>query len=102
MVKRHLRCARGQVTSHKLASVSADFIRHVQRGRITFRRDCQICLQKAAQVRARRKVLHPDSWTLSMDLSGPFELSKDEFCDVRYMLVGVLAVPIFGEEAAAQ
>ena len=94
MIKRHLRGAHGQATPHKLASVSADFIRHVQRGHIPFRRDCQICLQGAAQVRARRKVLHPDSWTLSMDLSGPFALSKDEFCEVRYMLVGVLTVPI--------
>ena len=30
-----------------------------------------------------------------MDLSGRFALSKDEFCEVRYMLVGVLAVPIW-------
>ena len=29
-----------------------------------------------------------------MDLSGPFALSKDEFCEVRCILVGVLAVPI--------
>ena len=94
MIKRHLRGARGQATPHKLASVSADCIRHLQRGHIPFRRECQICLQGAAQVRARRKVLHPDSWTLSMDLSGPFALSKDEFCEVKYMLVGVLTVPI--------
>ena len=94
MIKRHLRGAHGQATPHKLASVSADCIRRLQRGRIPFRRDCQICLQGAAQVRARRKVLHPDSWTLSMDLSGPFALSKDECCEVRYMLVGVLTVPI--------
>ena len=29
-----------------------------------------------------------------MDLSCPFALSKDEFCEVRYMLVGILTVPI--------
>ena len=29
-----------------------------------------------------------------MDLSGPFAVSKEEFCEVRYVLVGVLTVPI--------
>ena len=44
--------------------------------------------------RVSRKVLHPDSWTLSMDLSGPLAASRDEFCEARYMLVGVLTVPV--------
>ena len=58
-----------------------------------------MCLRGAAQVRAHRKVLHPDSWTLSMELSGPFAFSQDEFCEVRYMLVGVLTVPILDKRA---
>ena len=93
MIRRHFKCVHGIVRPHKLASVSADFIRHVQRGHMPFCRDCQVCLQGAAQVRAHCKVLHPDSWTLSMDLSGPFAASQDEFCEVRCMLVGVLTVP---------
>ena len=33
-------------------------------------------------------------WTFS----GPFALSKDEFCEVRYLLVGVLTVPILEKQ----
>ena len=94
LIRHHFAHAHGAARPHKLASVSADFIRHVQRGHIPFRQDCQVCLQGRAQVRAHRKVLSPDSWNLSMDLSGPFAISKDEFCEVRYMLVGVLTVTI--------
>ena len=94
MIKYHIQEAHGRVRPQRIASISADFIRRAQRGHIPVRRDCQICLQGAAQVRAHRKVLHPDAWTLSMDLSGPFALSKDEFCEVRYLVVGVLTVPI--------
>ena len=98
MIRCHIQKAQGKIRPQRIASISADFICHVQRGHIPFRRDCQICLQGAAQMRAHRKVLHPDSWTLSMDLSGPFALSKDEFCEVRSMLVGVLTVPIMEKQ----
>ena len=46
--------------------------RHFAAGHIPYRKDCGVCVQAAGRRRARRKVLHPEAFCLSIDTAGPF------------------------------
>ena len=70
-----------------------NFLRHVVRGHLDFRRDCAACLAGAARgARHNRRSVH-DAWVLHVDLMGPFLEGADEHGRVKYVLTGVLTVP---------
>ena len=78
----------------RLRKVDASFIEHIRQNHIPYRRDCRYCVQGGAKQRPHRRVLTPQSWTLSVDTAGPFVRSHDEHTkSARYLVVGVLTVP---------
>ena len=83
-----------------LRSIDAGFIEHLKNNHTPFRRDCRACLSGAARQRQHRKILTPQSWTLSVDTAGPFPAGTDEGCGKRpkYLIVGVLSIPLLSTE----
>ena len=61
---------------------------HVALGHTPFRRDCRICQEAAAKDRPHRRVAHPLSGCLSIDITGPLLRSQDQQGEKRYMLIG--------------
>ena len=71
---------------------------HYEQDHIPFRRDCITCLETAGKDRMRKKVKCPQSYCLSLDISGPFKPGRDQLArEVRYMLVGVITIPVHKE-----
>lgn len=46
------------------------------------------CLEACGQGRHHRRIVTPDSYTLAVDLSGPFEVGEDQLGEGRYLLIG--------------
>ena len=67
---------------------------HVSNGHKPFRRDCAVCLEGAGRDRPRRRVQHPESYTLSIDLSGPHKKGIDQRGRPSYFMVAVYTVPV--------
>eukprot|EP00435_Cladocopium_sp_Y103_P065207 s1247_g27.t1 len=63
-------------------------------------RGCRTCLEACGQSRHHRRVVTPDSYTLSVDLAGPFKKGEDQLGQGRYMLLGTFTVPISKEGRA--
>ena len=61
---------------------------HIALGHTPFRRDCRICQEAAAKDRPHRRVAHPLSGCLSIDITGPLICSQDQQGEKRYMLIG--------------
>ena len=57
-------------------------------------RGCRTCLEACGQSRHHRRVVTPDSYTLAIDLAGPFKKGEDQLGHGRYMLVGSFTVPV--------
>ena len=54
------------------------------------RRDCKHCVRTSAQSRPHRRIIHPESYTLSVDLSGKMVVGQDQSRhDCRYMMIAV-------------
>ncbi|CAE7523117.1 RE1, partial [Symbiodinium necroappetens] len=86
----------------KIKSVDAGFLEHLKNNHTPYRRDCKYCVQGGARQKQHRKVLAPQGWTLSVDTTGPFPLGLDEgTTKAKYLLVGVLSVPILSAEGSA-
>ena len=74
---------------------------HLQNGHVPYRRDCKQCVEGAGLGTFHRRVKHPRSFALSVDLFGPVpvaESGRDESCVtgknvLRYGLVGAFRVP---------
>ena len=47
------------------------WVDHCAAGHVPFRRDCRVCQEASAKGRPHRKVAHPLSGTLSVDVAGP-------------------------------
>ena len=70
-------------------------------GHLPYRRDCKQCIEGSALGPFHRRVKHPRSFALSVDLFGPVpvaEAGRDEGCVtgksiLRYGLVGAFRVP---------
>eukprot|EP00435_Cladocopium_sp_Y103_P007195 s4968_g2.t1 len=59
------------------------------------RKDCQICVRAQARGRAHRRIEHPESFTLSVDLSGKLDPGiNQEKKSCQYMLVGLYTFPV--------
>ena len=67
---------------------------HVSNGHKPFRRDCAVCLEGAGRDRPRRRLQHPESYTLSIDLSGPHKKGIDQRGRPSYFMVAVYTVPV--------
>ncbi|CAE7275199.1 RE1 [Symbiodinium sp. CCMP2456] len=86
----------------KVKTVDAGFLEHLKNNHTPYRRDCKYCVQGGARQRQHRKVLAPQGWTLSVDTTGPFPLGLDEGTNkAKYLLVGVLSVPILSANGSA-
>ena len=60
-----------------------------------FSRECAECQRGAGKSRRHRRVPHPDTYTLSVDLCGPFHPGVDQECTkAKYFLTGVFTIPI--------
>ena len=71
---------------------------HHRAGHLPFRKDCPTCLLGAGKDRYHKRMACPTSYTLSMDIMGPFSAGTDqEGKGCRYALVGVYTVPIDGK-----
>ena len=74
---------------------------HLENGHVPFRRDCQHCILGSAVNMQHRRVKHPTSYTLSVDLFGPLqphERGQDEESvsanpHIKYGLVGAFRLP---------
>ena len=75
--------------------------KHVLAGHLPFRRDCKFCIEGAATGPQHRRIPHPQSYTLSIDLFGPVppgEHGRDETSvsgktNLKYGLVAAFRVP---------
>ena len=74
---------------------------HLENGHVPFRRDCHHCILGSAVNMQHRRVKHPTSYTLSVDLFGPLqphERGRDEesvsaIPHIKYGLVGAFRLP---------
>ena len=74
---------------------------HILNGHLPYRRDCKQCVEGAGLGPFHRRIRHPRSFALSVDLFGPVpvgEAGRDEGCItgknlLRYGLVGAFRVP---------
>ena len=59
------------------------------------RRDCQHCVRSQARGKPHRRVVHPEAFTLAVDLSGKLSPGiNQERKQCRYLLVGVYTYPV--------
>ena len=82
----------------RLHEDQASYKRHVLAGHIPYRRDCAVCLRGAARSRSKRtRIPTADSFTLALDLAGPYEPGVCEDEEVagraRRFLIGVYRFP---------
>eukprot|EP00435_Cladocopium_sp_Y103_P005472 s1608_g1.t2 len=73
---------------------------HILQDHQPYYRGCRTCLEACGQSRHHRKVVTPDSFTLAIDLAGPFKRGEDQLGFGRYMLVGSYTLPISKEGRA--
>ena len=67
---------------------------HLANDHMPFRPECKTCVEIAGRGRMHKRVSHPQAYTLSVDLSGPYESGKDQTQTVgKYMVVGVYTFP---------
>ena len=78
-----------------LCKASVDWGAHIAAGHWPPHRRCCTRIASGARNRAHRRVASPASWTLSLDVVGPFKKACDETDrDLRFALVGCLVVPL--------
>ena len=88
----------GRLRALKLTKEEAQYRRHVLAGHLPYRRDCAICLKGDSKARARRaRQATADSFSLSLDVAGPFKPAAQEdeaiLGKVRRFLLGVYRFP---------
>eukprot|EP00435_Cladocopium_sp_Y103_P062154 s1305_g23.t1 len=66
---------------------------HLQNDHQPYYRGCRTCLEACGQSRHHRKIDTPESYTLGIDLAGPFKKGLDQLGEGRYMLVGTFTLP---------
>eukprot|EP00435_Cladocopium_sp_Y103_P064506 s236_g26.t1 len=67
--------------------------KHLQNDHQPYYRGCRTCLEACGQGRHHRRVTTQDSYTLAIDLAGPFKRGDDQLGPARYMLVGSFTIP---------
>ena len=62
---------------------------HIENDHQPMRRDCRQCMEAAGRSRPHRRIQHPSSYCLSLDLSGRLKKGKDQFGQAhKYYIVG--------------
>jgi len=70
---------------------------HIRRGHCPYRKDCAICVETRGRDRRHLRQEHVDAFTLSLDISGPYEPGYDQHVTKpRYYLTGVVTIPKIG------
>ena len=71
---------------------------HVMRGHCPYRRDCAVCVEARGRDKQRRRQVCPDSFTMSLDISGPYEPGFDQHVNrPRYYMTAVVTIPKVGD-----
>ena len=71
---------------------------HVRRGHVPYRKDCAICVETKGRDRRHVRQAQVDSFTLSLDIAGPFEPGYDQHVvKPKYYLTGVITIPKVGQ-----
>ena len=71
---------------------------HVRRGHCPYRKDCAVCVEARGRDKQRRRQVCPDSFTMSIDISGPYEPGFDQHVNrPRYYITSVVTIPKVGE-----
>eukprot|EP00439_Symbiodinium_sp_Y106_P050041 s545_g6.t1 len=68
---------------------------HVKNNHVPYNRRCRTCVTTSGTGKAHRRVRHPSSHCLSLDVAGPFrhKASDPNHRDYRYLLVGAFTMP---------
>ena len=70
---------------------------HFLNDHLPARRDCAQCIRAQARSRPHRKVVHPEAYTLSVDLSGRMTAGQDQEHQRRkYLMVACYTFPVTG------
>ena len=94
VIKTEVEMSLAGATLERVMKLDADFLEHLQRDHIPYRRDCKACLAGSFRGHIHRRIVAPDAWCLSLDAIGPMKLGDDERLKrVKYGLVATLAVP---------
>ena len=68
---------------------------HYLQDHMPARRDCSHCVRSQGRSRAHRRVVHPEAFTLSLDMSGRMTGGKDQTPGTcKYFLVGCYTYPV--------
>ena len=68
---------------------------HYLQDHMPARRDCSQCVRSQGRSRAHRRVVHPEAFTLSLDMSGRMTGGKDQTPGAcKYFLVGCYTYPV--------
>ena len=68
---------------------------HFQNDHMPARRDCLHCVRSQARSKAHRRVVHPEAFTLSLDLSGRLSPGDDQAVKgCKYILLGCYTYPV--------
>ena len=68
---------------------------HVKNNHVPYDRRCRTCVTTSGTGKAHRRVRHPSSHCLSLDVAGPFrhKAADPNHKDYRYLLVGAFTMP---------
>ena len=70
---------------------------HFLHDHLPARRDCAHCVRAQGRSRPHRRVMHPDAFTLSVDLSGKMSIGTDQDGGrCRYIMVACYTFPVTG------
>ena len=87
----------------KEAQELLDWRKHVEMGRVPYRKDCVVCVQNQGRDRQRRRVPTPEAYALSVDIAGPFLPGTfQEQGLYRYFMVGAYTVPCKNGQVLAE
>ena len=67
---------------------------HVMNDHIPYSKECITCLEGSGRARPHRRITHPDAYTLSLDVCGPFRPGRDYRGTSKYFMVGVFSIPV--------
>ena len=68
---------------------------HFRMNHIPYRKDCIQCLEAMGRDRPRRRVQSPESYCMSLDLTGPFQEGQDQETNgCKYLMVAAVTIPI--------
>ena len=94
-----VRAIEDELDDPAIRKMSAEqWAQHRANDHMPFSKECPTCQRGAGRSRAHRRVPDPDTYTLSIDLCGPFRGHADQEGGVgKYFMVGVFTIPVSSE-----